>query len=109
MAELPLWLRVLPSSVSPRGNYSGHSEESSSKLRFLRSTLERKGSQIKQNGDTCFNWHTQAFERLQDASVAAPKNLLQEANEKLTVQEVPKTDAKMDMTEFLLLPSALLY
>ena len=51
----------------------------------------------KQNGDTYFNWHAEAFKRLQDAKIASLKNLLQKANEKLKAQQVPKRAGKMNV------------
>ena len=61
------------------------------KIIHLRSTLENKGSQIKQTEwDIYFNWHIEASKMIQNSQIASLKDSLKKVDEKLKRQEVPK-------------------
>lgn len=65
----------------------------------LRSTLESKGSQIKQiEWDTYFNCKAKDFQRFQDSKIASLEDSLQNANKKLKPQGVPKTNNSIRLT-----------
>ena len=69
-------------------------------IAHLRNALERKRSQVEQiEWDVYFNWHSEASKSLQNSKIASLKDSLQKANEKLKIQEVPKTtDNRTDVT-----------
>lgn len=64
----------------------------------LRSTLESKGSYIKQNGIPILIGNAETSKRLQNSKLASLKDSLQMATEKLNTQEVSKnkTEKKKD-------------
>ena len=58
----------------------------------LRRVLESKVFQIKlTEQDTYFNEHAEGSKRFQDSRIASLRDSLQNTNEKLKTQEVPKT------------------